>query len=175
MIKIKALGGAGEDSRNCFLLSTDSLNILLDCGVRREIAEVSRVYPLLTRETVSTLDMVIISHPHEDHTAALPYLYELGYRGDVYGSRETIELIPDYLRKWADYVEANDGQLPFDRHNIDLISYRTVDELDIPVRWGRSGHMVGSLWYLFELEGHRILYTGDSTYDSLLLQMDNYP
>ena len=175
MLRIRSLGGAGEDSRNCFLISSGSINILLDCGVRREIAETARVYPALTEEIARSLDAVIISHAHEDHTAALPYLYELGYRGNIYASQETISLIPDYLRKWADYVEANGGQLPFDRKNIDHLSYLPVTELELPVTWGRSSHMAGALWYLLELEGHRILYTGDITMDSLLLERDQLP
>ena len=175
MIRIRSLGGGGEDSRNCFLISTDSLNILLDCGVRREISSVSRVYPALTEEIAESLDMVIISHAHEDHTAALPYLYQLGFRGSIYASSETISLIPGYLGKWADYVEKNGGQLPFDRENIDRLVYKPLEELDIPVIWGRSSHMVGALWYLFSLEGHRILYTGDITMDSLLLARDELP
>ncbi len=175
MIRITSLGGSGEDSRNCFLLQSDSCNVLLDCGVRREIAAVSRVYPNLTAEIVSSLDYVIISHAHEDHTAALPYLYELGYRKDIYASEETIELIPGYLRKWAEYVEKNNGILPFDKNNIDKLSYKPLKQLDLNIKYGRSGHMIGSLWYLFTMENHRILYTGDTTMDSLLLVTDPYP
>ncbi len=175
MIKITSLGGAGEDSRNCFLLQTDELNVLLDCGVRREIASVDTVYPLLTGEIAEKLDCVIISHAHEDHTAALPYLYSLGYTGAVYASKETIELIPGYMEKWIAYVQENNGILPFDPDEKDKVVFRPIEELDLDVTWGRSGHMIGSLWYLFTLEGHRILYTGDATFDSMLLQKDPFP
>ena len=107
MIKIISLGGSGEDSRSCFLVQSENLSVLFDCGVRREIADVSRVYPLITKEIAENLDAVIISHAHEDHSAALPYLYALGYQGAVYASDETITLIPSYLRKWAQYVKSN--------------------------------------------------------------------
>ena len=175
MINVRALGGSGEDSRNCFLVESDNLNVLFDCGVRREIASDDRVYPLLTEQIVRKLDTVIISHAHEDHTAALPYLYHLGYRKPVYASEETIKLIPGFLNKWAAYVEKNNGSLPFDKEDIDRITYRSVNELDLDITWGRSGHTVGSLWYLLKLEGRRILYTGDITCDSLLLQTDPLP
>ncbi len=175
MIKITSLGGSGEDSRNCFLIRTDSLSVLLDCGVRREIADVSAVYPLLTKEIAQNLDAVLISHAHEDHTAALPYLYELGYHGPVYASSETIGMIPSYLKKWIAYVRQNGGSLPFDEANIEKLQFRPVDEFPLRISFGRDGHIVGGLWYLLEIEGYRLLYTGDLTYDSLLLAADPLP
>ena len=175
MINITSLGGSGEDSRNCFWIKSGTCSILLDCGVRREIASAGVVYPALTREIAASLDAVIISHAHEDHTAALPYLYELGYRGFVYASQETIGMIPSYLSKWVEYVKQHGGTLPFDEKNIAEIRYRPVDELPFPVRYGRDGHIIGGLWYLFDFDRKTLLYTGDLTYDSLLLEADPLP
>ena len=174
-MKIVSLGGSGEDSRNCFLIESSNYNILLDCGVRREIAEVSHVYPHLSEEIVRRLDAVIISHAHEDHTAALPYLYELGYRKDIYAHPETIKNIPSFLRKWADYVEDNGGILPFDKENIEKLQFKPLEELDLDISYGRNAHIIGGLWYLIRLDGHRILFTGDITFDSLLLENDPLP
>ncbi|MBQ1877487.1 MAG: MBL fold metallo-hydrolase [Erysipelotrichaceae bacterium] len=175
MIRITSLGGSGEDSRNCFLIESDEANILLDCGVRREIADTATVYPALSREIAEKLDAVVISHGHEDHTAALPYLYELGYRGKIYASLKTIEVIPGYLRKWIRYVKDHEGTLPFDEENVEKLEYETIENYPFPIEYGRSGHMIGSLWYLFTLEGHRILYTGDLTYDGMVLKADKLP
>lgn len=175
MLKLTSLGGCGEDSRNCFLLQSNDHSVLLDCGVRREIADVSEVYPLLTREIAENLDAVILSHAHEDHTAALPYLYELGYRGYVYASEETISLTPAFLLKWVYYVKNNGGELPFPEDNIDSIHFRNIEDCPIKLSYGRDGHITGGLWYRFELDGQSLLYTGDLTYDSLLLQADPLP
>ena len=175
MIKITSLGGSGEDSRNCFLVESKNGSLLLDCGVRREIAEVSKVYPGLTKDIAQNLSVVLISHAHEDHIAALPYLYELGYRGCIYASLETIELIPSYLHKWVDYVRQNNGTLPFDEENLKKLVFRSVDELPFPNQKGRDGHIIGGLWYRLELDGSSLLYTGDLTYDSLLLDADPLP
>ena len=175
MIKITSLGGSGEDSRNCFYVRGESFSFLLDCGVRREIAEVSAVYPLLTEKIARDLDAVFLSHAHEDHTAALPYLYELGYRGPVYASEETIRMTPPFLRKWADYVKQNGGELPFDEENIQKISFRPIGECPYRITCGRDGHIVGGLWYRFEMDGRSLLYTGDLTFDSLLLEADPLP
>ena len=97
---ITSLGGSGEDSRSCFLICSKQKNILLDCGVRREIADITHVYPLLTDEIIKSLDMVILSHGHEDHVGALGYLHHLGYRGPIYGSKPCISAVPSFCKKW---------------------------------------------------------------------------
>lgn len=175
MLEITSLGGCGEDSRNCFLLQSGDRSVLLDCGVRREIAEVSKVYPLLTEEIARNLDAVYLSHAHEDHSAALPYLYELGYQGEVYASAETISLTHPFLRKWVNFVKNNGGELPFREGNIDRIRFRNIEDSPVQLIHGRSGHITGGLWYRFEFGGQSLLYTGDLTYDSLLLQADPLP
>ena len=174
MVTIKSLGGSGEDSRNCFLISFDQGCILLDCGVRREIADVDIVYPALNQEIVSKLKAVYLTHCHEDHSAALPYLYHLGYHGSVYASKETISLTPSFLTKWQDYVVKNKGILPFEVEDTDKIKFIEINNNNNPylTKYGHSGHVVGGLWYLFEIEDKKILYTGDMCLDSLLLNQD---
>ena len=176
MITIKSLGGSGQDSRNCFLISFEKGSILLDCGVRREIADKEIVYPLLDKETVADIKAVFLSHCHEDHSAALPYLYHLGYDGVVYASKQTIELTPSFLYKWQDYVLNNNGQLPFDKKDTEKIVFKQIDEQTPYLKeYGKSGHVLGGLWYLFEIEDKTILYTGDFTFDSLTLKTDSLP
>ena len=43
-----SLGGCGENGRNCFLFTSDRGNLLLDCGVKRELGNPSEIYPALT-------------------------------------------------------------------------------------------------------------------------------
>lgn len=174
MITVKALGGCGEDARNCFYVDDERYHILLDCGVKREIASVETVYPALSRDMAASLDAVLLSHAHEDHSAGLPYLYELGYRGPIYASRPTIALARGFMRKWVSYVKDNGGALPFDEANIDCLDFQDIEKaMNLGIRSGRSAHMLGSLWFF--LEPSRILYTGDLCLDSLLLAHDELP
>lgn len=187
-MKVLSLGGSGEDSRNCFLVQYNrgekEISFLLDCGVRREIAPVQRVYPLLTQEIAKSLSVVFLSHSHEDHTAALPYLYELGFRGKVYCTQETASLTPSFMKKWVNYVLSHSQNqskaLPFNEENIDKIefSYLTLGQnkvQGIEIETGRSGHVIGGIWLKFTLEDEILLYTGDTSGDSLLLERDNFP
>ncbi|MCB6343186.1 MBL fold metallo-hydrolase [Enterocloster lavalensis] len=180
-IAVTSLGGSGEEARNCFLLEAGNHTVLLDCGVRREaLGEFDRVYPALTREIAGRLTAVFLSHAHEDHVAALPYLYELGYRGNVYGTEETIRLAGRFMKKWADFVTAAGGRLPFSAEAMKQVAFsaislgRQVVE-DLSVTTGRSGHMLGSCWLRFEHGGKSLLYTGDMTLAGRLLATDLPP
>ena len=180
-IAVTSLGGSGEEARNCFLLEAGNHTVLLDCGVRREaLGEFDRVYPALTREIAGRLTAVFLSHAHEDHVAALPYLYELGYRGNVYGTEETIRLAGGFMKKWADFVTSAGGRLPFSVETMKQVAFsaislgRQVVE-GLSVTAGRSGHMLGSCWLRFEHGGKSLLYTGDMTLAGRLLATDLPP
>ncbi|WP_302325410.1 MBL fold metallo-hydrolase [Enterocloster lavalensis] len=180
-IAVTSLGGSGEEARNCFLLEAGNHTVLLDCGVRREaLGEFDRVYPALTREIAGRLTAVFLSHAHEDHVAALPYLYELGYRGNVYGTEKTIRLAGGFMKKWADFVTSAGGRLPFSAETMNRVAFsaislgRQVVE-GLSVTAGRSGHMLGSCWLRFEHGGKSLLYTGDMTLAGRLLATDLPP
>ena len=180
-IAVTSLGGSGEEARNCFLLEAGNHTVLLDCGVRREaLGEFDRVYPALSREIAGRLTAVFLSHAHEDHVAALPYLYELGYRGNVYGTEETIRLAGGFMKKWADFVTSAGGRLPFSVETMNRVAFSTISlgsqvVEGLSVTAGRSGHMLGSCWLRFEHGGKSLLYTGDMTLAGRLLATDLPP
>lgn len=180
-IAVTSLGGSGEEARNCFLLEAGNHAVLLDCGVRREaLGEFDRVYPALTREIAGRLTAVFLSHAHEDHVAALPYLYELGYRGNVYGTEETIRLAGGFMKKWVDFVAAAGGRFPFSVETMKRVAFSAISlgsqvVEGLSVTAGRSGHMLGSCWLRFEYGGKSLLYTGDMTLAGRLLATDLPP
>lgn len=177
-IRISALGGSGEMGRNCFAIENGEEIFLLDCGVKREIQnEQVGFYPHLTPEFVAKIKAVFLSHCHEDHVAALPLLYELGFKGKVYASSATIETTPTFIKKWASYVKANNGTLPFSDDRIAQIQFlpiqlgeNTIENISIET--GRSGHVLGGIWFKFHFDETSILYTGDMVLNPILLQVD---
>ena len=180
MIEVRALGGSGEYLRNCYLLEADGHCFLLDCGVKRILAPEKEVYPLLTPSLAGRIEAVFLSHAHEDHTAALPYLVALGYQGPVYGSAPTISFARGFMQKWMSYVTGHDCRVPFDASCIDRVnllplSLGTQRVSGVPLVCGRSGHMLGSMWYQFLFASGSVLYTGDTTKDGYLLACDPYP
>jgi len=177
-VYLSAFGGSGENGRNCYTIGVDDEFILLDCGVKREIMDGQvGFYPALTREIVSKIKAVFLSHCHEDHVAGLPLLYELGYKGKVYGTRETIAETMGFVKKWMGYVEKNHGVLPFKSESADLIQLATLElgkqEIEgISLETGRSGHVLGGVWYIFTIGEKRLLYTGDMCCEPGVLAFD---
>ncbi|UPK44304.1 MBL fold metallo-hydrolase [Paenibacillus pabuli] len=180
MIKLKVWGGAGEHGRSAYLLKGSQVQLLLDCGVKKEGAG---EYPLIEPKIVKELDVVLLSHAHEDHSVAIPLLYKMGYQGEVWTTRETREQLHTYFRAWRRNMERAGHALPYEEGDEQLIRYRFLENEaeggtwfeiipGVSVVWGRSGHLAGSVWFGLEMEDKRIFYSGDYTSESMLLQED---
>lgn len=178
MIKLYSLGGSGENGRNCYAIEWSEGIILLDCGVKREINENGvGDYPVLTKELVSKLKFVLLSHAHEDHSASLPLIYSMGYRGKVYASSPTANSTPNFMNKWKNFVKENNGVIPFSEEDVAKVEFETlniglnnIDGVEITV--GRSGHVVGGIWFIVNVEGKKIFYSGDIVSEPMLLHND---
>ena len=143
-------GGVGEHGRSCFFVRGERVCFLVDCGT---IAGSAQLYPNLSPEQVRSLQYVFLTHSHADHTGALPWLLERGFAGTVIASDETF------------------GQLPFSLPDTaPLRSFQPPEGLAL--RWGRSGHCPGSVWYEFTLDGAALLFSGDYTERSLVYEAD---
>lgn len=177
-VYLSSLGGSGENGRNCHLIEYNDKIILLDCGVKREVIDGTvGFYPALTPEIVEKITCVFLSHCHEDHVASLPLLYHLGYQGKVYATQETINETIGFVKKWAGFVQKQNGQLPYNLEDIDKIEFAPIKLgkqkiNDFEVTLGRTGHTLGSSWFVFEINNKKILYTGDMVLQSATLATD---
>ena len=93
MSKITFYGGVGTVTGSKYLLEHNGKRVLVDCGLfqgERELRE--RNWQDLPFD-VHSLDAVIITHAHIDHTGFLPRLVKLGYGGPVFTSRATADLL----------------------------------------------------------------------------------
>ena len=89
-------GGCAEHGRNCFLVKGKKVSFLVDAGLMKEKA--GTPYPHLTDEQIAGADYLFLTHCHTDHTGALLWLYEHGFRGRVYASRATLDMINGSIR-----------------------------------------------------------------------------
>ncbi len=102
MANITFYGGVGTVTGSKYLLENNGRRILVDCGLfqgLRELRERNWEDPPFDPHSI---DAVIITHAHIDHTGWLPRLVNLGYRGPVFTSRATADLLkillPDSAR-----------------------------------------------------------------------------
>ena len=110
MATISFYGGVGSVTGSKYLLRHDGKNVLVDCGLfqgQRELRERNWQPPPF--DPVS-LDAILITHAHIDHTGFLPRVVKLGYKGPIFTSSASGDLLkvllPDSARlqeEEADY------------------------------------------------------------------------
>lgn len=92
-VKVKFLGGAKTVTGSRFLIEMDHLKFLVDCGLFQGLKD----YRLRNWENFpidpSTIDFVILTHAHIDHSGYLPKLVKEGFTGKVYCTFPTEELV----------------------------------------------------------------------------------
>ena len=102
-VRIIPLGGLGEVGKNMTAFERDGRMILIDAGLsfpRSEMLGIDLVLPDFSyiAENAGRLDAVVLTHGHEDHIGALPYLFrEIGTDAQVWGTRLTLGLVKSKL------------------------------------------------------------------------------
>ena len=97
-MKITFYGAAQTTTGSMHLVEACGKKILLDCGLfqgrRKEAFEKNRNMPVDPR----TIDYVVLSHAHIDHSGNLPQLTRNGFRGRVFARQSTVDLVDVLLR-----------------------------------------------------------------------------
>lgn len=105
MAKLTFHGAVVGVTGSMYLLQTDHCTLLLDCGLfqgRREEEDANH-QPLPF--DISRIDAVVLSHAHLDHSGRLPLLVAEGYRGPIYMTRPSCDLIEVLLKDAASLQE----------------------------------------------------------------------
>jgi metallo-beta-lactamase family protein len=109
MPKLTFLGAAGTVTGSKYLVEAANKRLLLDCGIFQGTPELSdRNYKPLPTDP-KTLDYVVLTHAHLDHTGLLPRLVSDGYRGPIFANPATIELTTLLLKDSA-HLQEEDAQ-----------------------------------------------------------------
>jgi len=102
-LRIVPLGGLGEFGSNMLAVEWGGSGIVVDCGVMfpsPEMLGIDLVIPDISylAEPGRRPDAIILTHAHEDHIGALPYILKR-FRVPVYGTRFTLEFLRHKLRE----------------------------------------------------------------------------
>ncbi|RME31164.1 MBL fold metallo-hydrolase, partial [Candidatus Woesearchaeota archaeon] len=110
-IRVTYLGAARQVGRSAILLQTPESRVLFDCGI--DPANTANQYPYLEAPEfrINELDAVVITHAHLDHSGLLPYLFKFGYRGPVYCTAPTRDIMA-LLQLDTIKIARNEGQDP---------------------------------------------------------------
>ncbi len=171
-IRLTPLGGAREVGRSCYIIETPESKIMLDCGVN--VASREKPFPLLDSITwtLDDLDAVIISHAHLDHSGFLPYLFKFGYKGPVYCTAPTRDLMTMLALDYIDVTRKEGRDPPYGQKEIKETvkhciprEYGEVTDIapDARLTLHNAGHILGSSSAHLHIGhgAHNLLFTGD--------------
>lgn len=97
-MKLTFLGAAHEVTGSCYLLEACGKTVLIDCGMEQGPDEYeNQEIPV----SPSSIDWVLLTHAHIDHSGRLPLLYAHGFRGKIFATGATCDLCDIMLRDSA--------------------------------------------------------------------------
>ena len=184
MANIEFWGGVGTVTGSKYLVNTDKAHVLVDCGLFQGLKELRERNWQEPPFDPRSLTAVLITHAHIDHTGYLPRLVRHGFNGPVYCSRGTSDLLKILLPD-AGRLQEEDADYR-NRHNLTkhtpalplytekdafaaLELIRPVANTGEPVEvapgvrasFRIAGHILGSSLVLLEVDGKRVLFSGD--------------
>ena len=103
-LRVVALGGLGEIGRNMTVLEYAGRLLVVDCGVlfpEESQPGIDLILPDFTsiEDRLDDIEAIVLTHGHEDHIGALPYLLRLRRDIPLLGSRLTLALVEAKLRE----------------------------------------------------------------------------
>ncbi len=180
-VRVTALGGFRQVGRSCAMLHTQDSKILIDVGV--DVSSDTNGTPYLHLPEVlpiETIDAVVITHAHLDHSGLVPLLYKYGFDGPLYCTAPTRDMMTLLQMDYLKVAAADAKRIPYGAEHV-----REVIKHCIPINYGdttditpdvrltlhNAGHILGSSIAHFHIgEGlYNIAFSGDIKYEKTWL------
>lgn len=182
-MEISFLGAAGTVTGSKYLVSTGERRILVECGLFQGLKELRLRNWAPLPIPAHTIDAVVLTHAHMDHSGYLPSLRKQGFTGKIFCTAATLDLCGLLLRDSGSIQEedaAYANRKGFSKHHPALPLYTQKDaeavmhqfstvawERDhylgggISVRFSPAGHILGAAVATLQTPEGRIVFSGD--------------
>ncbi|MBU0555972.1 MAG: MBL fold metallo-hydrolase [Alphaproteobacteria bacterium] len=183
MLTMTSLGAAGTVTGSKHLLEHDGKRILIDCGLFQGMKNLRELNWEPLPVPPASINAVILTHAHLDHSGYLPRLVRDGFRGRIYATAATRD-VAALILKDSGYLNEKDAdflnRIGATRHKPALPLYGVGDaeraiESFTPVQFSKStelpggarvtfrhaGHILGAATADIEWGGQRIVFSGD--------------
>ena len=188
MATLTFLGAIQQVTGSCYLIESSKCKVLLECGMYQGELRPDNLPEKLFRFDPGKIDAVVLSHAHLDHSGLLPALAREGYRGPVFATTPTLDLLDIMLKdaaflqekdvEWENKRRQRSGKDPvlplYDMNDVDQILglVKTVDygrriqvAEGIEVCFRDAGHIIGSaiveLWIKDKGNPGKLVFSGD--------------
>jgi metallo-beta-lactamase family protein len=188
-MKLNFLGAAEEVTGSCYLVESSGARFLVDCGMFQGGREAYQKNLDALQFNLKDLDFVLLTHAHVDHSGLLPRLCALGFKGPIYTTDATADLLrvmlPDsaHIQEKAAEWEAQ-GSLNQRRHRDVAPLYTVVQAQEaigqlrtvpydlelspaatVRCRFRDAGHILGSaiieVWVSETGATRKLVFSGD--------------
>lgn len=187
-MNVKFLGAAMSVTGTCHLITTDKYKILLDCGQFQGSKALEELNGKEFGFDPTEIDFMILSHAHIDHSGRIPLLTKRGFKGRIYCTDATADLV-DIMLKDSGYIHEKEAEWtnrkaersgkPFVEplytledateavEYLEPVLYGQLHEInpDIRVRFSDAGHILGSsiveLWISEGEHITKLVFSGD--------------
>lgn len=167
-MRLSFLGAAGEVTGSCTLVESGEVRFLVDCGMFQGGAEarLKNQRALDFGFDLRQLDFVLLTHAHIDHSGLLPRLAMLGFRGPIYATPATIDLLEVLLPDSAHIQEKEAEWQLRHRHRrgrsergvpaplYSVIQAQAVLKQLVPVPYGQQIDVAEKISVCFREAGH---------------------
>jgi metallo-beta-lactamase family protein len=109
MLKLTSLGGVGTVTGSKHLLEHDGKRILIDCGLFQGLKNLRELNWEPLPIAPSSIDTVVLTHAHLDHSGYLPKLVKDGFRGKIFATDATRAVAKLILRD-SGYLQEKDAE-----------------------------------------------------------------
>lgn len=190
--KIHFLGAAGTVTGSKFIIETAEINIMVDCGMFQGLKELRELNWERIPFEASSVDVVLLTHGHLDHTGYLPRLVRHGFRGKIMGTSPTLavtKIILEDSGKIHEEEAKNANKEGYSKHHPALPFY-TIKEAEATqnffsavekdewielsdhckCRFRYNGHIIGSTFIELQIFDKLFVFSGDigRSHDHLL-------
>ncbi len=183
-IELRFLGGAGTVTGSKTLVTADGQRLLVDCGLFQGLKKLRLQNWENLKAPPGSIDAVLLTHAHLDHSGFLPVLVREGFRGPIYCTEPTRDIAGIILRDSARIQEEDAeraNRLGYTKHAParPLYTQKDVESVmdrfqtqprdaqfragdgPIEVLFRPSGHIPGSVLVEVRTEAAAVLFTGD--------------
>jgi metallo-beta-lactamase family protein len=189
MTELTFVGAAGTVTGSKHLVTIDGHHFFVDCGLFQGPRDVEALNLAPLPVPAAQMEAVVITHGHLDHVGYLPRLVRDGYRGPIYCTPATADVmeivledaahIQSHMHDRGFHHERSHSLAPFftvEDVSATLRQVKTVPlETDFTVcgatvRYHYAGHIVGAAYVDVRAGGRRTIFSGDlGRYDAALL------
>jgi metallo-beta-lactamase family protein len=180
-MKITFLGGAEEVTGSRYLVEDEGTKILVDCGMFQGSEELKELNWARFPVDPSSIEAVVLTHAHIDHTGYIPALVKKGFKGKIYCSKATYMLCSILLLDSGFIQEENAKRANEDDasasavhlytkadakhslHSFKIVDYSTVLSIGISltVTLISSSHILGSSFVVVSNGKRTLTFSGD--------------